>query len=83
MFDGLDGEYKTAQEDDKTATWEANVHLEGKIWVPTLGWRAEIVNATISGGRFFTDGAKITGYVNNCKDATGSVENTPGIPTYN
>lgn len=83
LFDGLDGEYKTAQEDDKTATWEANVHLEGKIWVPTLGWRAEIVNATISGGRFFTDGAKITGYVNNCKDATGSVENTPGIPTYN
>ena len=82
LFDGLDGMYETAQEKDKTATWEANVHLEGNIWVPTLGWRAEVVNATLSGGKFFKNGATITGYVNNSKDDNGLVEHTPSIPTY-
>lgn len=83
LFDGLDGEYRTAQEDDKSAPWEANVHLEGNTWVPTTGWRAEIVNAIISGGVLFKDRTYIKGYVNNCKDANGNVENNiPSIPAY-
>ena len=83
LFNGLNGTYKTNQEDDKNATWEANVHLEGDTWVPTTGWRAEVVNMTLSAGKMFKDGATITGYVNNCKDADGAVVNhTPAIPTY-
>ena len=83
LFNGLNGTYKTKQEDDKNATWEANVHLEGDTWVPTTGWRAEVVNMTLSAGKLFKDGATITGYVNNCKDADGAVANhTPAIPTY-
>ena len=83
LFNGLNGTYKTKQEDDKNATWEANVHLEGDTWVPTTGWRAEVVNMTLSVGKMFKDGATITGYVNNCKDADGAVANhTPAIPTY-
>ena len=83
LFNGLNGTYKTNQEDDKNATWEANVHLEGDTWVPTTGWRAEVVNMTLSAGKMFKNGATITGYVNNCKDADGAVANhTPAIPTY-
>lgn len=83
LFDGLDGEYTTAQETDKASTWEANVHLEGSTWVPTLGWRAEIVNTNISGATLFKDGAPINGYVNNCSDKNGVVTNyIPTIPTY-
>ena len=83
LFDGLNGTYKTKQETDKTETWEANVHLEGSTWVPTAGWRAEVVNMTLSGGKMFKNGASITGYVNNCKDADGAVTNhIPAIPTY-
>lgn len=83
LFNGLNGTYKTKQEDDKNATWEANVHLEGDTWVPTTGWRAEVVNMTLSARKMFKDGATITGYVNNCKDADGAVANhTPAIPTY-
>ena len=83
LFNGLNGTYKTNQENDKNATWEANVHLEGDTWVPTTGWRAEVVNMTLSAGKMFKDGATITGYVNNCKDADGAVANhTPAIPTY-
>jgi len=82
LFDGLNGTYTTAQESDKTATWEANVHLEGSIWVPTIGWRAEVVDAIFSGGKGFKDGATITGYVKNCKDHDGLIENIPDIPTY-
>jgi hypothetical protein len=83
LFNGLNGTYKTKQEDDKNATWEANVHLEGDTWVPTTGWRSEVVNMTLSAGKMFKDGATITGYVNNCKDADGAVANhTPAIPTY-
>lgn len=83
LFNGLNGTYKTKQEDDKNATWEANVHLEGDTWVPTTGWRAEVVNMTLSAGKMFKDGATITGYVNNCKDADGAVANhTPAIPIY-
>lgn len=83
LFDGLNGEYTTAQESDATATWEANVHLEGTTWVPTMGWRAEIVNTNIRDAYLFKEKATITGYVNNCTDKDGAVTNhTPAIPTY-
>ena len=75
LFDGLNGTYE--------AKAEANVHLEGNTWVPTPGWRAEVVNTTIVGGRLFKEDASITGYVNNCKDKNGQVVNhTPAIPQY-
>jgi hypothetical protein len=83
LFAGLNGTYSTAQESDVNATWEANVHKESNKWVPTTGWRAEVVNAQISGAMLFKDRTNITGYVNNCKDTNGSVENNiPAIPTY-
>ena len=83
LFDGLNGEYTTAQESDATAAWEANVHLEGTTWVPTMGWRAEVVNANISGAYLFKENAIITGYVNHCTDKKGIVTNhIPDIPTY-
>lgn len=83
LFDGLNGEYTTAQESDATAAWEANVHLEGTTWVPTMGWRAEVINANISGAYLFKENAIITGYVNHCTDKKGIVTNhTPDIPTY-
>ena len=87
LFDGLNGEYTTTQETDKNATWEANVHLEGgsknAVWVPTKGWRAEIVNTNVIDAYLFKEKATITGYVNNCTDNKGAVTNyTPAIPTY-
>ena len=86
LFAGLDGVYTTAQEIAPTnteVTWEANVHKEGNIWVPTSGWRAEIVNATVVGGKLFQDHTNITGFVKNCKDIDGHViNNIPAIPTY-
>ena len=86
LFDGLNGEYKTAQETDKNATWEANVHLEGTKWVPTLGWRAEVVNTIITGAKLFKDKDNISGYVNNSKYINGTdttyYSHTPAIPTY-
>ena len=83
LFDGLNGEYTTAQESDATATWEANVHREGTTWVPTKGWRAEIVNTNVIDAYLFKEKATITGYVNNCTDNKGAVTNyTPAIPTY-
>ena len=83
LFDGLNGEYTTAQESDATATWEANVHREGTTWVPTKGWRAEIVNTNVIDAYLFKEKATITGYVNNCTDKDGAVTNyTPAIPTY-
>lgn len=83
LFDGLNGTYVTAQESDASATWEANVHLEGSTWVPTSGWRAEVVNTVVTGGLLFKSEATVTGYVSNCEDANGTVTNhTPTIPTY-
>lgn len=83
LLAALDGIYRTPQEDDKKATWEANVHLENGTWVPTAGWRSEVVNVTIAGGRLLQAGANVTGYVNNCQDETGAVTHHPTtIPTY-
>lgn len=88
LFDGLNGTYETKQEQVENlpyAQWQANVHLEKGIWVPTKGWRAEMVNAIVDGGKLFKDGASITGYVNNCKDTDGKPiveDHTPDIPEY-
>ncbi len=90
IFDGINGEYTTAQESDETQVWEANVHKETYnggttyIWVPTKGWRAEVLNTAISGGRLYKSDASVTGNVNNCSDASGDVINhTPTtLPTY-
>ena len=86
LFDGLNGEYTTTQETDKNATWEANVHLEGTKWVPTIGWRAEVVNTIITGAKLFKDKDNISGYVNNCKYINGTdttyYSHTPKLPTY-
>ena len=83
LFDGLNGKYTTAQEKDPNATWQANVHKEGNTWVPIPGFRAEVVNTKINGGSLFKAGADVTGYVNNCKDLTGTVTYHPAtIPTY-
>lgn len=83
LFAGLDGTYRTAQEDDTNAAWEANVHKENGIWVPASGWRAETVNVKVSGGVLFKDGASITGYVHNCWTGANRITDvTPSIPEY-
>ena len=85
LFDGLNGEYVTKQENVTTdrKEWEANVRLEGTQWVPAAGWRAEIVNTNISGASLFGSNPSITGFVNNCTDSNGTVTNhTPTIPSY-
>lgn len=60
LFDELDADYTTAQEtadDPTTVTWEANVHKEVRngitYWVPLKGYRAEVINLTVSGGKTF------------------------------
>lgn len=96
---GLDGTYTAAQESASlpVSQWEANVHHEGTVWVPTAGYRAEILNAVI--GLTGSDcnflpmtsatayDASVTGYVFNCRKA-GTVpaerfpDNKPSIPEY-
>lgn len=100
LFAGLNAHYTTAQEtavDPKSVTWEANVHKENGTWVPVAGYRAEVLNTTVSGARMFKKGASmgkadaetsatkyydIDGYVFNCNDITGKVENIQDIPNY-
>ena len=104
LFAGLNAHYTTAQEnaeDPKNVTWEANVHKENGKWVPVAGYRAEVLNTTVSGARMFKAGTTmgkadgyidaetkatkyydIDGYVFNCKDITGKVENIQDIPNY-
>lgn len=83
LFDGLDGTYTTTQEEGSTENWEANVHLEGEIWVPTTGWRSETVNVRTANGLLFKDNASINGHVSNCWNATTRINDvTPAIPAY-
>lgn len=69
LFAGLNAHYTTAQEnaeDPKNVTWEANVHKENGKWVPVAGYRAEVLNTTVSGARMFKAGTtmgKADGYV--------------------
>lgn len=98
LFAGLDGEYTTAQESDPSIpNWEANVHLEtndfgsGTHWVPTLGYRAEVINVRVATpATLFKDDATITGNVQNCwnkwntdkSDSEKVSDHTPAIPQY-
>lgn len=94
IFCGLNGIYTTAQEkaDNPYApgfVWEANVHKESNkstVWVPTLGYRAEVLNTVVKGGTLFSADATITGNVQNCFNLTSegkqAVTNTPNIPKY-
>lgn len=63
LFAGLNGKYGTAQETNRQADWEANVHWESYNgvwkWVPYRhkvgdtykdGWRAEIINTNFAIG---------------------------------
>lgn len=98
LFCGLDGTYITAQEEaeknginiykNSDVIWEANVHKESNnktVWVPTLGYRAEVLNAKIKDGTLFTEGATVTGNVQNCFEIDNNnkaITNNPDIPKY-
>lgn len=90
LFCGLNGNYITIQENAANPyapgfKWEANVHKESNKstkWVPTLGYRAEVLNAKIIGGTLFPKGAVVTGNVQNCFNGTTPVTHTPNIPPY-
>lgn len=96
LFCGLNGTYTTNQESASPARdskgqviWEANVHKETNTstrWVPTLGYRAEVLNTVIRGGTLFPYSVELTGNVQNCfiltSDGKQSVTHTPDIPKY-
>lgn len=91
LFEGLKGDYTTAQESDSSiAEWEANVHKEtngfgsGTHWVPTLGYRAELLNVKIaSPATLFKNDAVITGNVQNCYNGGDRITDvTPALPDY-
>lgn len=98
LFAGLDGEYTTAQESDATQPWEANVHKEVRnsktYWVPLQGYRAEVLNTTVSGCRLFKSEAAfkgssssggpydVTGYVYRSSGSEGPVSNDPNKLKY-
>ena len=69
LFDGLNGTYEAA-------AGQANCHKEGGVIVPEKGYRAEVMNLKIKGGKLFSSTAeedkenKITGIVYNCKEET-------------
>lgn len=90
LFSGLNGEYRTNQEDGHTP-WEANVHKEKNsqiLWVPTLGYRAEVLNVRmVAPATLFKEDANITGNVQNCFNSETpsketAVTHTPNIPQY-
>lgn len=93
LFAGLKGDYTTAQESNSSLPadqWEANVHKEtnkSTVWVPTHGYRAEVLNLQIAvGATLFKPEAVVTGNVQNCYNLTTegkeAVTNTPNIPQY-
>ena len=74
LFDGLNGTYDAQPE-------QANCHLEKDLdgnsaTIPLKGYRAEVMNLKIKGGKLFSSAAeadkenKITGIVYNCKEET-------------
>lgn len=79
-YDGAAGRYNLHNETDR----DGISHL-----IPVKGYRAELYNATVSGGTFFpTDavfcgkelnlsGATVTGYIYNCFDANHVAPNNP------
>ena len=95
LFAGLNGTYETNQEKGLTP-WEANVHKETNngqtYWLPYkdpvtgTGWRAEVMNLTVKGAKLFSEGAVITGNVDNCKDGDDGTDKVtdhiPALPKY-
>lgn len=93
LFAGLNGDYRTNQEDNKTP-WEANVHKEKNDfgssdaakwrWVPVAGYRAEVLNVKVTGGTLFKDEPTLyTGNVQNCFNVSTAIpNNTPPLPQY-
>ena len=73
VFDGVDGTYEV------TSEGEANVHKEKGIWVPTAGWRAELINTKFVLEEGTLLGSSVTGYVHNCPSVP---DVTPGLPQY-
>ena len=63
LFDGLNGTYEAD-------AGQANCHKEGEVIVPEKGYRAEVMNLKIKGGKLFKENATITGIVYNCKEET-------------
>lgn len=90
LFAGLNGTYTTAQEQapnpyEPGVIWEANVHKEGSHWVPTAGYRAEVLNARMTADYtlFKNEAAPYTGNVQNCFNGSVHIpDNTPDIPRY-
>lgn len=90
LFAGLNGTYTTAQEQapnpyEPGVIWEANVHKEGSRWVPTAGYRAEVLNARMDEGftLFRAEATPYTGNVQNCYNGSVHIpDNTPDIPRY-
>ncbi len=82
LFDGMNADYSTKQESTNVENWEANVHKEGSYWVPFKGWRAEVLNTKVTGGKLFGT-TSYTGNVQNCFDKDGRVaDHTPALPQY-
>ena len=68
LFDGLNGTYDVQP-------GQANCHLEKDLdgnsaTIPLKGYRAEVMNLKIKGGKLFKENATITGIVYNCKEVT-------------
>ena len=68
LFDGLNGTYNAQP-------GQANCHLEKDLdgnsaTIPLKGYRAEVMNLKIKGGKLFKENATITGIVYNCKEVT-------------
>lgn len=98
LFCGINGTYTTNQEsasprrdDSGNIIWEANVHKEANnIWVPTAGWRGEVINVKVKNGMLFPAGYEYpnSGNVRNCYDVDDSGKNkktytnTPLLPRY-
>lgn len=90
LFSGLNGTYTTNQEQAPNpylsgVSWEANVHKEGSHWVPTTGYRAEVLNARMAEGftLFKAEATPYSGNVQNCYNGSVHIpDNTPDIPRY-
>ena len=68
LFDGLNGTYDVQP-------GQANCHLEKDLdgnsaTIPLKGYRAEVMNLKIKGGKLFKENATITGIVYNCEEVT-------------
>lgn len=82
LFSGLNGIYDAA-------AGTANVYMQNGVLVPYVdalthtGWRAEIINARVVGGSLFAPDAPVSGYVYNCHDKDGRVQDhVPALPRY-